>query len=171
MQLTFGSPYVSQIVTSDPTVLVDYKINPGAQGINFQSNPPVTITIQFNCNIQIMYICIPGSTTNAASFTYTLKDAYNNLVASGAIALNGMDQCNPRSLNIISPATQLVITISQTFDGQPPYRVVLDLQGYYISTVSRKHHLLIKTIINLFFFLSDTCNTNTTISCCGDTSK
>jgi hypothetical protein len=63
-----------------------------------------------------------------------------------------MDQCNPRSLNIISPATQLVITISQTFDGQPPYRVVLDLQGYYISTVSRKHPLLIETIINLFFF-------------------
>jgi hypothetical protein len=175
MQLTFGSPCVSQIVTSDPNVLVDYKINPGAQGINFQSNTPITITIQFNCNIQIMYMCIPGSTTNVASFTYTLQDVYNNPVASGTINSYGLDQCTPHPLNIVSPATQLTIKISQTIDGQTPYRVVLDIQGCYISTVSRKHHLLValydnETNIHLFFF-SDTCNTNTTTSCCGDTSK
>ena len=135
--LTFGSPCVSQIVTSDPTVLVDYKINPGAQGINFQSNPPVTITIQFSCNVQIMYMCIPGSTTNVVLFTYTLKDAYNNSIASGDIRPQGLDRCIPRPLNMANPATQLIITILQTFDGQPPYRVVFDLQGYYISTVGR----------------------------------
>ena len=139
MQLIFGSPCVSQIITSDPTVLVDNKINPGAQGINFQSNPPVTITIRFNCNIQIMYMCIPGSTSNVLAFTYALKDAYSNLVATGEVKSYGMNQCSPRPLNILSPATLLIITISQTLDGQPPNRVVLDLQGCFISTVNTNY--------------------------------
>jgi hypothetical protein len=136
------SPYVSQILTSDPSALVNYQINPGAQGINFQSNVPINITIQFNCSIQMMYMCIPGFTTNVELFSYTLQDIHNNPVASGPISSNGSDQCVPRPLNVANPATQLVITISQTKDGQPPHNVVLDLQGCYVSTVSRKHQLL-----------------------------
>src|ERR1700728_1416019 len=141
MQLTLNSPCVSQILTSDSSSLVNYNINPGAQGVNFQSNVPITITIQFNCSIQMMYMCIPGFTTNVGLFSYTLQDIYNNPVASGFVNPYGSDQCIPRPLNIPNPVTQLVITISQTKDGQPPRNVILDLQGCYVSAVSRKHYL------------------------------
>lgn len=136
MPLTFGSACVSQIVTNDPNTLVNEDINPGASGITFQSNVPIIITVQFACNIQMMSMCALGATSNVASFTYILQDAYNNLVASGFIDRYGSDQCVPRPLNIMSQATQLIITISQTTDGQPSRNVVLDLQGCYISTVS-----------------------------------
>ena len=139
MPLTFGSACVSQIVTNDPTAVVDQSINPGASGITFQSNVPITITVQFSCNIQMISMCALGSTTNVASFTYVLQDAYNNPVASGPISRYGSDQCIPRPLNILNPATQLTLTISQTIDEQSPRNVVLDLQGCYISTVSSKY--------------------------------
>lgn len=131
------SPYVSQISTSDPNAIVDYKINLGAEGINFQSNTPVTISVKLNYSVQIVYICIPGPTTNVGSFSYTLRNIYNNPVASGSINAYGSDQCVPRPLNIMNPATQIDITISQTKDGQPPRNIILDLQGCYLSPVSR----------------------------------
>jgi hypothetical protein len=134
-------------MTSDPSALVNYQINPGAQGINFQSNVPITINIQLNCSIQMMYMCISGPATNVRSFSYTLQDIYNNPVASGSINPYGSDQCAPRPLNVVNPVTQLFITISQTNDGQPPRNVVLDLQGCNVSTVSGKYPLL--------FFLKD----------------
>jgi hypothetical protein len=136
MQLTLGSPCVSQIVTNDSSVLVDNKINPGGQGITFQSNAPIIITIQFSCNIQMIYMCIMGSNTNVGLFSYTLQNNYDTPVASGPVYPYGPDQCVPRPLNIENSATQLMITISQTKDGQPPRNVVLDLQGCYMSTVS-----------------------------------
>lgn len=137
------SPCVSQILTSDPSALINYQINPGAQGINFQSNVPITINIQLNCSIQMMYMCIPGPTTNVGSFSYALQDTYNNPVASGTINPYGSDQCVPRPLNIMNPVTQLFITISETKDGQPPRNVVLDLQGCNVLTVSGKYPLLL----------------------------
>jgi hypothetical protein len=142
MQLTLGSPCVSNIFTSDSNVIVDNTINLGAQGVNFQSNVPITITVLFSCSIQMMYMCITGPGTNVGSFSYTLQDIYNNPVASGPVNLIGSNQCVPRPLDIASSATQLVITISQTTNGQPPRNVVLDLQGCYVSTVSRKYQLL-----------------------------
>jgi hypothetical protein len=137
------SPCVSQIFTSDPNALVNYQINPGAEGINFQSNLPITINIQLNCSIQMLYMCIPGPTTNVGSFSYILQDIYNNHVGSGTINPYGSDRCVPRPLNVMNLVSQLFITISQTKDGQPPRNVVLDLQGCYVLTVSRKIFVII----------------------------
>jgi len=172
MQLTLGSPCVSQIFTSDSNVFVDYNINPGGQGINFQTNVPIIITIQFSCTIQMMYMCITSSTSNVGLFSYTLQNIYNNPVASDLVNSYGSDRCFPRPLNVVNPATQLIITISQTNDGQPPRNVVLDLQGCYVSPVSGKsisYYFVKRQRNNLIF--SDTHDTNTTHICCGDACK
>jgi hypothetical protein len=108
------------------------------------------------------YMCIPGPTTNVGSFSYILQDIYNNPVASGPIDPYGSDQCIPLPLNVVSPATQLIVTISQTKDGQPPRNVVLDLRGCYISPVSEQYRLFFllnttKELDNSFFLSYPRC--------------
>jgi hypothetical protein len=167
MQLTFGSQCVSQISTSDSSVVVNENINPGAQGVSFQSNVPITITIHFSCNIQMMHMCIPSSTTNVGLFSYTLKDIYNNPISTGVINLYETDGCIPPPLNIAITITQLIITISQTKDGQSPRNVVLDLQGSHVPTVSRKYPFVVflikdyqKNLITHFFLRYLRCQHN-----------
>ena len=136
IQITLGGPCISQILTNDPNVLIDFKINIGSHGINFQSNMPIIIDVQFNCSIRIMYMCITGSPTNVEAFSYNLQDNYNNSVASGFVNSVQPNQCVPRPLNIESFPTRLIITILQTNDEQPPRNVILDLQGCYPPRLS-----------------------------------
>jgi hypothetical protein len=134
--MLFGSQCLSTIVTSDPSVQPDYSMNPGNQGLQFQSNVPITITFQFSCIVYIKYICITSMFTNVNKLSYVLLDNNEQNVGQGVVTQLTPDQCIPRPLPTAELTNQVVITIEETTDRQPPRNVVLDMQACFSIAVS-----------------------------------
>jgi hypothetical protein len=130
-------------MTSDPNVVPDSSINPGNQGMNFQLNIPINITYQLSCIAYLKYICVTGTLTNVNKFSYVLLDSNQQNVGQGIVTQLTSDQCTPRPLPTADFANQVVITIDQTTDGQPPRNIVIDMQACYLLSVS----------VNMNFFL------------------
>lgn len=130
-------------MTSDPNVVPNSSINPGNQGMNFQSNIPINITYQLSCIAYLKYICFTGTLTNVNKFSYVLLDSNQQNVGQGIVTQLTSDQCTPRPLPTADLANQVVITIDQTTDGQPPRNIVIDMQACYLLSVS----------VNMNFFL------------------
>lgn len=134
--LLFGDQCISDIVTNDPSVVVDYAINPDDQGVDFQSNVPVTIIYQFSCIVYLRYICIAGTQSNVNRFSYMILDIDQNNIGQGVITRLTAKQCTPRPLPTVELASQLVITIEETTDGRPPRDIRIDIQGCFSLSVS-----------------------------------
>jgi hypothetical protein len=136
-------------VTNDPSLIPDYNINPGNQGASFQSNLPITITYQFNCIVYLKYICITGASTNVNKFSYLILDINQKNIGQGTVTRLTSDQCTPRPLPTAELANQLIITIDQTTDGQPPRNIMIDVQGCSLLSVSLNMTFLLKNKIEL----------------------
>ena len=134
--LLFGDQCISNIVTNDPSIAVDYAINPDDEGVDFQSNTPITIIYQFSCTVYLKYICITGTQSNVNRFSYMILDIDQNDIGQGVITRLEAKQCTPRPLPSVELASQLVITIEETTDGQPPRDIRIDMQGCFSLSVS-----------------------------------
>jgi hypothetical protein len=104
--------------------------------MNFQSNTPITITYQFSCIVYLKYICITGTLTNVNKFSYVLIDSNQNNIGQGVVTQLSSDQCTPRPLPSAELANQVIITIDQTTDGQPPRNIAIEMQACYYLAVS-----------------------------------
>ncbi len=142
-------------MTSDPNVVLDYSINPGSQGVNFQSNIPVTITYQFSCIVYIKYICIIGTLTNVNTFSYVITDINQTIVGQGIVTRLTSDQCTPRPLPTADLASQVDITIDETIDGQPPRNIVIDMQACLLLSVSSNMKFFLKRKIKIKVHVSN----------------
>ena len=139
--LLFGNQCLLEISTNDPSITPDYRINPGYQGVNFQSNVPVTITYRFNCIVYLKYICITGAATNVNKFSYLILDINGKNIGQGVVNRLAAEQCSPRPLPTAEIADKVIITIEETTDGQPPRNVVIDLQGCSVLPVGSNHFI------------------------------
>jgi hypothetical protein len=110
--------------------------------VNFQSNVPITITYQFSCIVYIKYICITGLFANVNNFSYVLLDINQQNVGQGTVTRLTPDQCTPRPLPTAELANQVIITIDQTNDGQPPKNIVIDMQACFLLSVSLNMNLI-----------------------------
>ena len=143
-------------MTNDPSVIPDYTINPGYQGVNFQSSFPITITYQFNCVVYLKYICIIGEFTNVNKFSYLILDINGQNIGQGVINRLTLDQCTPRPLPTAELANKVIITIEGTTDGQPPRNMMIDIQGCSLLPVSLNMISLLKNRIELQIRLKET---------------
>ena len=123
-------------MTNDPSAIPDYAMNPGNKGIDFQSNFPIRITYQFSCILYLRSVCIIGTDTNVNKFSYVISDIDQNDIGQGVITQLTADQCSPRPLPTTDLASQVVITIEETIDGQPPRNIMIDIQSCSSSSVS-----------------------------------
>lgn len=139
LQLQFGYPCVLEMTTSDPNVVLDNRINLGGTGINFQSALPITITVQFNCDVQLIYICPADWKTNIDLFSYKIQSLDNSTSESNFISINEQNQCEPNRLQTNISTRKLIIEIVQTKDQQTPRQVVLDILGCYVSPSDRSN--------------------------------
>lgn len=121
-------------MTNDPSVATDYAINPGNEGVDFQSNLPITITYQFSCILYLRSICITGRDNNVNKFTYMISDIDQNDIGQGVITRLTADQCTPQPPLTTELASQVVITIEETTDGQPPRNIMIDIQSCFSSS-------------------------------------
>ncbi len=137
-------------MTNDPSVIPDYTINPGYQGVNFQSNFPITITYQFNCVVYLKYICIIGESTNVNKFSYLILDINEQNIGQGIVDRLTPDQCTPRPLPTAELAYKVNITIEGTIDGQPPRNVMIDIQGCFLLSV-RSNYFIMEIIFRFSF--------------------
>jgi hypothetical protein len=147
--LLFGDQCIFNVITNDPNITVDYSINPDDGGIDFQSNVPITIVYQFTCTVYLRYICLAGTQSNVNRFSYMIFDIDQNIIGEGVITRLTAKECTPRPIPTVELASQLVITIDETTDGQPPRDIRIDIQSCLSVSVSTIISFLFESVSTL----------------------